>query len=116
MREIEKYYFEYIVLGMPRRAFGFFLKFAFKKGMRPTLYADKIPIWLKVIGLARGCEVSAASDRTAFSDILTRHAVCFASKKLVLIYTPQFKKFIETNRGVLEKSFLICGSEEIYEA
>ena len=116
MREYEKYWCEYVILGCPRRPLVFFTHFLFKKGVSPTVYAQRAPFIPKILGLAKFCVCREISRYEIATDILLRHADCNSSKKCVLIYTQEFAEFIQDCRGKLEKNFLILNSEEIYEA
>ena len=116
MREFEKYWSEYVILGCPRHPLFFFLKFLLKKGKCPTVYAGKFPFAARIPGTAKLCVSPNITRNEIAADVLLRHAECYGSKKAVLIYTSDFEKFIQSYRGRLEKYFLILNSEEIYEA
>lgn len=116
MREFERYWCEYVILGCPSNPILFFTKFLVKKGVHPTVYAENPPFIARILKLARFCvSHGLSSDETAL-ELLLRHAYCHSSKKAVLLYTPSYSEFIKRNRGKLEKNFLLLNSEEIYEA
>lgn len=112
----EKYWCEYVILGCPRRPLFYFTSFLIKKGLRPTVYAQKAPLMPRILGLASFCVSNQISRHEVTLDILLRHADCHSSKKCILIYTPDFAEFIQSCRERLEKNFLLLNSEETYEA
>lgn len=116
MREYEKFWCEYVILGCPCRSSAFFINFLIKNGVRPTVYAQRAPIIPRLLGLARFCISPKITRFEVAFDILLRHADCHSSKKSVLIYTSDFEDFVQCYRAKLEKNFLVLNSEEIYEA
>lgn len=113
IRETEKYYCEYIFLGVPRNAFWYFLKFKVKKGFSPTLYTEKISITLQLAGLVKFIKATELEcDRVAL-DILIRHAQFSKSKRITLVPSPDFDEFVKRNKEQLEALFLIKKAEEL---
>ena len=116
MRELEKYYCEYIILGLPKKTFFFLLRLRLQKGGCPTLYTENIPLVLRIFKTARIIQISGMGNDRILLEALERHLNCLASKKAILIYSHRFSGFIKRNNEQLEKRFLIYDSEEIYEA
>ena len=115
LRDIERYYCEHLVLGLPQSPARFFLKLFFEKGIRATVYAESIPLSLRLTCAARFCRIRPQSDR-AILDVIQRHAVSVRPKRTTLIYSPSYEGFIKRNRDELEKRLIIRGLEELYEA
>lgn len=108
MKKIEKYYCGYIILGLPEKPFKYLVDFFIKKGVRPTVYANRASVSAKLLGLAR----FLPDEILLYDDIgvesLERLTVCGHFKRLTLICADnRFSKFIERNRERLEKSFII---------
>ena len=92
MRDFEKYWNEYIILGYP--TFGALIKLALKKGIKPTVYAEKEFPVCTLLGLARFCYCDKLSDDSQICKLLIRHALAFCGKKMILMYTAAFSDFI----------------------
>ena len=115
MRDIERFYFEYIFLGTPPKPFAFFFKFALKKQITPTVYAKNLPQCLKIFYRLRHAEISESISDSALLELLIRHASNSSQKKFVFVCSAEFESFKERNRHVLEKSFLIRCPNNIYD-
>ena len=113
MREFEKYYCEYVILGIPFGADSFFIKFFAKKQLRPTVYAECAPMLSRFLNLAKFNRCVGMSDDGIVNGILERHAAALPSKKKILIYTEKFKNYVSKNKELLEKSFIIYSEDEI---
>ena len=113
VREFEKYYCDYIVLGIPDGKDSFFIKFFAKKQLRPTVYAEAILPLSRLLALAKFCRCYGLSNDGITNEILQRHSASLPSKKKILIYTAEFKDYVARNQTLLEKSFLIYSEENI---
>lgn len=116
MREIEKYCFEYIFLGLPQSPFRFFLKFFLKKGIRPTVYSDTISFPAGMLCTAKVNRLYTTDRDEIVTEVLKRHAAAHRFKRITLVYSPSFIDFINRNRSYLEGFFVIRRPEDIYEA
>lgn len=108
MREIEKYYCDYIILGLPEKTFRYLLGFFAKTGIRPTVYSDRANFASKFLGLAKFCLSDFWGHDEIVFECLKRHARRKGAKKITLIIAdPRFEFFIERNREKLERLFII---------
>ena len=113
MRDIEKYYYNYTLLGIPDKPLLFLLSLSLKKGVHPTVYSHRYPFLAKLLAPAKICVSDGMGRDGILLDILSRHADFHQSKRLILIFTPQYRGFIERNSDILKKSFVIRSQEEI---
>ena len=111
MRDIERYYCEHIVLGLPKAPARFFLKLFLEKGIRASVYAEHIPPSLRLLGVARFCKIFPQSDG-AILDVIYRHVTAARPKRTTLLYAATYEGFINRNRDELEKRLIIRGLEE----
>ena len=108
MREIEKYYFDYIILGLPKKPFRYLWGFFAQRGVRPTVYSEKTNWAAKLLGLAKFCVSDFYGHDGVIFECLKRHARRKGARRLTLIIAdPRFKRFIEHNRESLERLFII---------
>ena len=108
MRELEKYYCDYVILGIPKRPFRYFISFFIKKGIRPAVYAQSANWGLKMSGLAKFCISDSFLRDAIILDFLERHASQKRNRKLSLIVKDaRFEGFVRQNRQKLEKLFVI---------
>lgn len=108
MRELEKYYCDYIILGIPKRPFRYFISFFIKKGIRPTVYAQNANWPLKISRLAKFCISDSFLHDVIVLEVLERHASQKGNRKLSLIVKDaRFGGFVRRNRQKLEKIFII---------
>ena len=113
IRETEKLYCEYIFWGFPKKPFRYFLKFRLKKGLCPTVYAEKNHFSTSLFGLAFFIKASGLERDGLALDLLKRHAEKSEAKQLTLIPAPEFEGLVNRNKEELEALFLIRKSEEI---
>ena len=111
LRDVEKYYCEHIVLGLPKAPARFFLRLFLEKGIRATVYAEHFPPSLRLLGMARFCKIFPQSDQ-AILDVIQRHAMAARPKRVTLLYAPLYKGFINRNRDELEKRLIVRGLED----
>lgn len=108
MREIEKHYCGYVILGLPDKPFRFLADFLVRKGVRPTVYADRASVPAKLLGLAAFLPDDILRYDSIGVESLERLTVCGHFKRFTLICAnSKFSEFIERNRERLEKSFII---------
>ena len=108
MREIEKYYCGYIILGLPEKPFRYLVDFLVKKGVRPIVYADRTLVTAKLTGVAKFLPDEILLHDSIGVESLERLTVCGRFKRFTLICAnSRFLGFIERNRERLEKSFVI---------
>ena len=111
MYQIESLYFEYIILGLPKKSFSFLMKLRLKKKLTPTVYAQSLPFLAKFLGLANFCRTDKKCADGVLEEALKRHALAFDSKKCVLLYTDEFEGFVSRKKETLEKFYLIKKAE-----
>ena len=112
MYQTERFYFEYIMLGLPKKHFSYLIRFKLKKKPTPTVYTSESHFVSKFLGLARFCCITSECPDGVLTETLKRHALAFEAKKCVLLYTGQFEKFIGRNRDILENFYLIKKAED----
>ena len=112
MYQTESLYFEYIILGLPKKSFSFLMRMCLKKKLIPTVYAPSLPFFSKFFGLATFCRTSTKCADGVLEEALKRHALAFTSKKCVLLYTDEFEGFVNRKKETLEKFYLIKKAED----
>ena len=112
--DLERYYCEYVFLGLPKRPLASLSRFVVKKRLRPTLFCSHAPFIIKLLGVANVRERSCLERDGLAIEILLRHAHARGAKKTVLIPSEEFKPFTERNAAVLGRTFLLSDPEDIY--
>ena len=114
IKEVEKYFCEYIFLGLPEKPLRYFLKFRLKKGFVPTLYGEKLPFWVKFLELVDFTKAYGLERDGIALELLKRHAAFCGAKRITLIPSRTFEGFVTRNTEELERLFLIKKSEDVY--
>ncbi len=108
MRDIQKYYCGYIILGLPEKPISFLVDFLVKKGVRPIVYTDKASVPAKLLGLAKFLPDDIFNHDDIGIESLERLTVSDHFKLFTLICADKkFSGFIERNKDRLKKSFII---------
>ncbi len=108
MRQIEKYYCDYIILGLPERPFRYLWSFFAKTGIRPTVYTEKTNFASRLLVPAKFCVSDFSAHDGVLFECLKRHSRRNGARKLTLIIAdPRFNGFIAHNREGLERLFII---------
>ena len=107
-RDIEKSCCGYIILGLSEKPTRFLLNFAFKKGVRPIVYADGTSLVSRLASLAKFLPAHILDRDEIGVESLDRHMLDKKIRRMTLICAdPKFSGFIERNRQRLEKRFII---------